>query len=107
MEITIDGQKRGALSYAFARALDGTGLNGDVTREKLFKFMHQQVLQRTQHQQRPVLEPRTADTAKRVLFRKPGSAPGFFDPSVGNGAGRMRAMNGALTRLERCEKKKP
>ncbi len=75
MEITIDGQKRGALSYAFARALDGTALNGDITREQLFKFTHQQVLQRTQHQQRPVLEPRTPETAKRVLFRKLGGAP--------------------------------
>jgi Caspase domain len=74
MEITIDGQRRGALSYAFARALDSASLNGDITREKLFKFVHEKVLQQTQHQQRPVLEPRTAETARRVLFRKSGAA---------------------------------
>ncbi len=75
LEITIDGNKRGAMSYAFARALDGAGLGGDVTREKLFKSVHQQVLQLTEHLQSPVMEPRTAETAKRVLFRKSGGAP--------------------------------
>jgi Caspase domain len=74
MEITVQGRSRGALSYAFARALDGASLGGDVTREKLFKSVRQQVLQLSEHTQSPVLEPRTAETAKRILFRKVGGA---------------------------------
>lgn len=62
------------MSYAFARALDGASLDGDVTREKLFKSVHQRVLQLPEHKQSPVMEPRTAETAKRVLFRKAGGA---------------------------------
>ncbi len=75
IEITIDGSSRGALSYAFARALDGSKLDGEITRESLFKSLRQQVLQLSEHRQSPVMEPRTAATAKRVLFRKAGGAP--------------------------------
>lgn len=74
IEITVHGSSRGALSYAFARALDGSSLDGDVTREALFKSVRQQVLQLSEHKQSPVMEPRTAETAKRVLFRKVGGA---------------------------------
>ncbi len=72
MEIAIDGHHRGALSYAFARTLESPGFGGDITREKLFKSVHQQVLQLTEQRQSPVMEPRTRDAAQRVLFQKPG-----------------------------------
>ncbi len=75
VERTIDGSRRGALSYAFARALDGANLKGEITREALFKAIHQHVLQLTEHEQSPVMEPRTLETARRVLFRKLGAAP--------------------------------
>jgi Caspase domain len=75
VERTIDGQRRGALSYAFARAIDGSKLSGDITRAVLFKSVHQHVLQLTEHQQSPVLEPRTAGSGQRFLFRKVGGSP--------------------------------
>jgi hypothetical protein len=75
VETTIGGRPRGALSYAFARAVDGSKFNGDITRQRLFESVRQMVLQLTQHQQSPVIEPRTAETAKRVLFQKAGGAP--------------------------------
>ncbi len=97
LEITIEGNKRGALSYAFARALEGSGLNGDITRAKLFKSVHEQVLQLTEHLQSPVMEPRTAETAKRVLFRKVGGAAGEAVDAVRAPEAQIVTLDGSAT----------
>jgi hypothetical protein len=53
-EVTINGQQRGALSYAFARALEGQAdadHDGVTTEKELVSFVRAYVLQATQSQQ--------------------------------------------------------
>ncbi len=97
IEITIDGSPRGALSYAFARAFDRSRRDGDMTREKLFKSVHQQVLQLTEQRQSPVMEPRTAETGKRVLFRNLGGAPAGAAVTVRTGEAKIVTLEGTAT----------
>jgi hypothetical protein len=75
-EVEIDGQYRGAASYALARALEGAADRGDqgngdgvVTRHELFWHVRRDVRVRTNHLQAPVVEPRSRTGADKPLFR--------------------------------------
>jgi uncharacterized caspase-like protein len=57
-EISIDGQQRGALSYAFARALEGAAdanHDGVISNEELINYLTGVVTQRSEGRQHPVL----------------------------------------------------
>ena len=82
-EVDIPGQptKRGALSYAVARAIDGNALargDGVVSRNDLFAYARQVVSQYAQEKQTIVTEPtRGTGTLDRVVWRSlssPGTA---------------------------------
>jgi len=74
-EVDIPGQptKRGALSYAMARAIDGNAVSrgdGVVSRNDLFAYARQVVSQYAQEKQTIVTEPtRGAGTLDRVIWR--------------------------------------
>jgi Caspase domain len=71
-EVKIPGiaSKRGALSYAFARAID-SGRNGPVTRQELFGFSRQVAYQYADTRQSIVTEPQGESAAplSQVIFR--------------------------------------
>jgi Caspase domain len=85
-EIEIPGvpTKRGALSYAVARYIDGaTGKDGAVTRDDLFKYARQTVLQYSQERQLIVTEPTGAGVLRSLVWRNGGGvapAPGPVQP---------------------------
>jgi hypothetical protein len=57
-EVSIDGQKRGALSYAFARALEGAAdadHDGVISNAELTNYLTSVITQRSDGQQHPVL----------------------------------------------------
>lgn len=65
-EIVINGEKRGALSYAFARGLEGAAdSNGDkvITRLELAGYVARLVHQLSESMQSPILVPRTRGDA--------------------------------------------
>lgn len=72
IEIRVAGETapRGALSYAFARALDAQPAEAPMTRASLFKALRQTVLKVTQNKQYPVFAPISGQSVGRVLFRK-------------------------------------
>lgn len=73
-EVAIDGRKRGALSWAFARALErGADRNGDgyVSRFELEGFITPTVRQISEARQVPEVLPRSGETDAR-LFRSAG-----------------------------------
>lgn len=90
-EISISGQasKRGAASYALARALEGAAhAPGDgstvTTRVDLALYVRRTVRQLTGYRQNPVVEPATPATALEQVFAvvRPGQAANI-DPSKG------------------------
>ena len=63
-EVSIDGKARGALSYAFARSLEGhadADKDGVITRKELVQFVRATVPQRSDSQQVIVSKPDQAD----------------------------------------------
>jgi hypothetical protein len=70
-EVVIDGQSRGALSWAFARALEGNADhdgNGTVTRNELEDYVMSTVRMRSEALQSPVLTPVSARSADEQMF---------------------------------------
>lgn len=85
-EVQIPGEStpRGAVSYAFARALEGVAdregdRDGVTTRRELFAYLRRNVQLLSANRQSPVTEPRTASSADIGLFRTPRSAPSKID----------------------------
>lgn len=75
-EVVIDGQARGALSWTFARALEGKAdLDGDgtVTRNELEDYVMQTVRMRSESLQNPVFAPVVARDADEVMFTVSGA----------------------------------
>ena len=74
-EVVIDGAKRGALSYAFARAIDGaadTNHDGTLSRFELEAYVGRQVRQISEAQQAADLRPRGGEDLS--LLALPASA---------------------------------
>lgn len=70
-EVVIDGRSRGALSWAFARAVEGNAdrdRDGSVTRIELEDYVLATVRMRSESLQTPVFTPMTARDADEVLF---------------------------------------
>lgn len=96
-EIPIPGNAtfRGALSYSFARAID-SGVDGNVTRERLFSFARQVVYQYSNTRQAISTEPSsTSDNLARVVFRLRVRGERQFDEAVPTV--RLRIVNGSET----------
>jgi hypothetical protein len=77
-EVVIDGVERGALSFAFARALEGAAdADGDgiVTERELVSFVRATVQQRTESQQLPQSFPPVSRGIPLFDERKAGSGP--------------------------------
>ncbi|WP_448954142.1 caspase family protein [Labrys neptuniae] len=76
-EVSIDGQPRGALSYAFSRALEGqadANHDGVTTEKELISFVRAFVLQATQSQQVSQSHP---DVSRDIpVFRSASAQPG-------------------------------
>lgn len=70
-EVVIDGQSRGALSWSFARAVEGKADrdgNGTVTRIELEDYVMSTVRMRSESLQNPVFTPVAARAADERLF---------------------------------------
>lgn len=70
-EVVIEGQSRGALSWAFARALEGKADqdgDGTVTRNELEDYVMSTVRMRSEALQNPVFTPVAARSADESLF---------------------------------------
>lgn len=80
-EVTIDGQKRGALSWAIARALEGKADkdgDGEVTQLELLSFVVPAVHAHVESQQTPQVAPLKARSVRLFSVRSasaPASAP--------------------------------
>jgi hypothetical protein len=80
-EVDIPGQttKRGALSYAVARAIDGLAgksADGAVSRDELFGHARQTVLQYSNNRQIIVTEPaKAAGALETIVWRTAGDSP--------------------------------
>ena len=78
-EVVVPGESglRGALSYAFARALEGQAAPGGETRRRdLFPFLRQQVYQLSDQRQKPVLlAPAARDGADPIIFASRSTGP--------------------------------
>ncbi len=73
-EIVVDGKKRGALSYAFARALEGQGGRdgrNDLTNESLRSYLTTTVRSLSEAQQTPEIRYRAGGGAETVLAGLP------------------------------------
>ena len=85
-------QKRGALSYTFARALRGEAdADGDgaLRRGELWRFVRENVRMRVESRQTPNLEPRSR--ADEVVLRlAPGTVAPSPDPTASVGHGTIR-----------------
>ncbi len=81
-EVTIDGKKRGALSWAFARAMEGRAdKNGDgkLDEFELLSFIVPAVHDKVESQQTPTVLPLKARSVPLVTLREakaPSAAPG-------------------------------
>ena len=76
-EVMIDGQPRGALSWAFARALRGEAdreHRGVLTKGVLAEYVIEAVRQRAEWRQTPHVDPPGQDD--RVVFALPRASPG-------------------------------
>ncbi|WP_284311964.1 caspase family protein [Labrys miyagiensis] len=83
-EVTINGQQRGALSFAFARAIEGqadANHDGVTTEKELVSFVRASVLQATQSQQ--VSQSFPTVSRDIPVFRSAGAAA----PAPGNDTG--------------------
>jgi len=107
-ELRIPGQPtpRGALSYAAARALEGTAdqnKDGRTTRRELFEYVQQVVQQYSHSRQKIVAEPRQrTDLIDGVVFRDAGSRETIPPPSPDtriNATVRVAILNGPPARL--------
>lgn len=70
-EVVIDGQPRGALSYAFARALEGKADldgNGRITRIELEDYVLPIVKQESEALQTPEFRPRNAEAMRSTVL---------------------------------------
>ena len=77
-EVVIDGQRRGALSWAFARAIEGDAdrnRDGVLTRAELEGYIIPAVRQRSEAQQTPEVEPDVTRGDQSVLLNVPKLAP--------------------------------
>lgn len=78
-EYPIDGQPRGALSYAFARGLEGAAdpeHTGTIRFDDLYQFIRTAVRTRSEYQQAPEVLVRDADRAMPILSdAASGTAP--------------------------------
>jgi hypothetical protein len=86
-EVVLDGQPRGAASYALARALEGAADqagNGDgvTTRAELFGYLRRAIRSATGHRQSPVMEPRSLSASAVPLLRHGETAPTFTRPEA-------------------------
>ncbi len=84
-EVRIDGQERGALSYSFARALEGAAdRNGDheITQEELVSYLVPSVFQLVQGQQTPQVLPLRARGEPLVPSAEAGVPPKATAPSA-------------------------
>ena len=91
-EIEVEGSVRGALSFAFARALEGAAdadADGDVTEKELTAFVRTKVQQLTDSQQVPQSFPPVSRAI--ALFKKPAA-----DGVAGQPAGADPAMEEAI-----------
>jgi len=104
-EISISGQtsKRGAASYALARALEGAahapGEGCAVTnRVDLAMYVRRTVRQLTGNRQSPIFEPASTATALEPVFAvvRPGHAAGIDQPKAAAGAASPPAAASAL-----------
>ncbi|MGV3552608.1 caspase family protein [Rhizobium sp.] len=70
-EVVIEGKPRGALSWAFARAMEGKADhdgNGTVTRNELEDYVMSTVRMRSESLQNPVFKPVAARSADEKMF---------------------------------------
>ncbi len=82
-EIAIDGQRRGALSYAFARALRGEAdRNGDGQLDvpELKRFINRTVTRLSERQQRPEVNAGSPDLLITITERGPDEQPAPVKP---------------------------
>ena len=109
-EVVINGQKRGALSWAFARALEGDvarTTKGALTRGALEGYMRVKVRQASDFQQIPEFAPRSAKSEIEVMsVGETGSPPtpattvsGDITVGAGGGAAPTAIAAGSKIRL--------
>jgi hypothetical protein len=102
-EVTIDGQRRGALSYAFARALEGgADRNGDtaLTWLEAKPFITRMVRQLSEAQHYANAVYRGNDATEPLLTGLPGSAPPS-EPEAGTI--RLRLVNLSASKVAALE----
>ena len=84
-EVRIDGRKRGAASYAFARTLEGwadADHDGTTTRSELLAYLRPEVSQLSGSLQWPVLLPRLGKALAAPVFRNPAPPSGGLTGAV-------------------------
>ena len=77
IEVTIDGQRRGALSWAFARAIEGAAdANGDeiISKGELERSVLEAINSRTRGLQHPVIRPAGLANLPLIQLQR-GSTP--------------------------------
>jgi uncharacterized caspase-like protein len=96
-EVEIEGVARGALSFSFARALEGAAdadADGEVTEKELTTFVRTKVQQLTDSQQVPQSFPPVSRA--RAVFKKPASEGDTGQPAQGDTAAVEEAIALAL-----------
>ena len=96
-------QKRGALSYTFARALEGEAdADGDgaLRRDELWRFVRENVRMMVEARQTPNLEPRSR-TDEVVLHLAPGTVAADPSESAGHGTIRLAVRHAGAETLAR------
>ena len=103
-------QRRGALSYTFARALGGEAdADGDgaLRRDELWRFVRENVRMMVEARQTPNLEPNRPDDADEIVLRlAPGPVPPPPGP-VGHGAVRLAVRHAGPETLARARETLP
>lgn len=108
-EVQIAGEAtlRGALSYAFARAIDGSALRPgavSLSREALFTYARQKVQENTHGKQTIFSEPsRALDAPVFRVAGGGGSAPVFSASPAETGPVRVTVSNGDLALLSKVK----
>ena len=91
-EITLAGERRGALSYAFARALRGDADRNDdgiLGVSELKRYVNRSVTKLTEHRQRPEVNAGSRDLSIRISGSAP-SSPKLRGLRIFYAGGRMR-----------------
>jgi hypothetical protein len=92
-EVIIDGRPRGALSWAFARALEGaadTNKDGQLTQVELIRFLVPKVHQQVESQQTPEVRPLRPRSQPIVSVAQ---APQVATPTTGGSKLRLAILN--------------